>query len=221
MIFDANVWSMILVGIKETLLMVALSSAISYLLGIPLGILLVVSDKNGIKPMPKVNSIVGFIINILRSIPFMILLIMVLPVTRAIVGTTLGWKAVVPPLVFAAAPYIARMVESSLKETDAGIIEAAKSMGASNMQIVTKVYLPEARPSLLTGAAISITTILGYSAMAGFVGGGGLGTIAINYGYYRYQTDIMILTVIILVIIVQLIQEAGNRLSRNTDKRIR
>lgn len=221
MIFDASVWGMIMTGIKETLLMVALSSAISYLIGIPLGILLVVSDKNGIKPMPKLNSVVGFIINILRSIPFMILLIMVLPITRAIVGTTLGWKAVVPPLVFAAAPYIARMVESSLKETDAGVIEAAKSMGAGNMQIVTKVYLPEAKPSLLTGAAISITTILGYSAMAGFVGGGGLGTIAINYGYYRYQTDIMILTVIILVIMVQLIQEAGTRLSRNTDKRIR
>lgn len=221
MIFDGNVWSMILAGIKETLLMVALSSLISYAIGIPLGILLVVSDKNGIRPMPKLNSVVGFIINILRSVPFMILLIMVLPVTRAIVGTTLGWKAVVPPLVFAAAPYIARMVESSLKETDAGIIEAAKSMGASNMQIVTKVYLPEAKPSLITGAAISVTTILGYSAMAGFVGGGGLGTIAINYGYYRYQTDIMILTVVILVLIVQLIQEAGTRMSRNTDKRIR
>lgn len=221
MIFDANVWQMILVGIKETLLMVFLSSAISYVIGIPLGILLVVSDQNGIKPMPKVNSVVGFIINILRSIPFMILLIMVLPVTRAIVGTTLGWKAVVPPLVFAAAPYIARMVESSLRETDAGIIEAAKSMGADNMQIITKVYLPEAKPSLVIGAAISITTILGYSAMAGFVGGGGLGTIAINYGYYRYQTDIMLVTVVILVIIVQLIQEAGTRLSRNTDKRIR
>lgn len=221
MIFDANVWQMILVGIKETLLMVFLSSAISYVIGIPLGILLVVSDQNGIKPMPKVNSVVGFIINILRSIPFMILLIMVLPVTRAIVGTTLGWKAVVPPLVFAAAPYIARMVESSLRETDAGIIEAAKAMGADNMQIITKVYLPEAKPSLIIGAAISITTILGYSAMAGFVGGGGLGTIAINYGYYRYQTDIMLVTVVILVIIVQLIQEAGTRLSRNTDKRIR
>ncbi len=221
MIFDASVWSMILVGIKETLLMVAISSVISYVLGIPLGIILVVTDKNGIKPMTKVNLIIGVIINILRSIPFMILLIMVLPVTRLIVGTTLGWKAVVPPLVFAAAPYIARMVESSLKETDAGVIEAAKSMGASNMQIITKVYLPEAKPSLITGAAISITTILGYSAMAGFVGGGGLGTIAINYGYYRYQTDIMIVTVIILVLIVQLIQEAGTRITRNTDKRIR
>lgn len=220
MSFDAATVSMILEGIKETLLMVFISSAISYLIGIPLGVLLVVSDKDGIKPMPAVNSIVGAIINLLRSVPFMILLILVLPVTRALVGTTLGWKAVVPPLVFSAAPYIARMVESSLKETDAGVIEAAQSMGAGNMEIITKVYLPEATPSLIIGAAISVTTILGYSAMAGFVGGGGLGTIAINYGYYRYQTDMMIVTCIILVLIVQLIQEAGTRLARKLDKRI-
>lgn len=220
MSFDAATVSMILEGIKETLLMVFISSAISYLIGIPLGVLLVVSDKDGIKPMPAVNSIVGAIINLLRSVPFMILLILVLPVTRALVGTTLGWKAVVPPLVFSAAPYIARMVESSLKETDAGVIEAAQSMGAGNMEIISKVYLPEATPSLIIGAAISVTTILGYSAMAGFVGGGGLGTIAINYGYYRYQTDMMIVTCIILVLIVQLIQEAGTRLARKLDKRI-
>lgn len=220
MSFDAATVSMILEGIKETLLMVFISSAISYLIGIPLGVLLVVSDKDGIKPMPAVNSIVGAIINLLRSVPFMILLILVLPVTRVLVGTTLGWKAVVPPLVFSAAPYIARMVESSLKETDAGVIEAAQSMGAGNMEIITKVYLPEATPSLIIGAAISVTTILGYSAMAGFVGGGGLGTIAINYGYYRYQTDMMIVTCIILVLIVQLIQEAGTRLARKLDKRI-
>lgn len=220
MSFDAATVSMILEGIKETLLMVFISSAISYLIGIPLGVLLVVSDKDGIKPMPAVNSIVGAIINLLRSVPFMILLILVLPVTRVLVGTTLGWKAVVPPLVFSAAPYIARMVESSLKETDAGVIEAAQSMGAGNMEIITKVYLPEAMPSLIIGAAISVTTILGYSAMAGFVGGGGLGTIAINYGYYRYQTDMMIVTCIILVLIVQLIQEAGTRLARKLDKRI-
>ena len=146
---------------------------------------------------------------------------MVLPLTRLMVGTTLGAKAVIPPLVIAAAPYIARMVESSLKEVDAGVIEAAKSMGASNFQIVWKVLLPEATPSLLLGAAISITTILGYSAMAGFTGGGGLGTIAINYGYYRYQTDVMLITVAILVIIVQIIQETWMFLSRSGDKRIR
>jgi ABC transporter, permease protein len=208
-------------GIWETLFMTFVSSFLAYVIGIPLGICLVVSSKDGIKPMPPVNVILGIIINILRSIPFIILLIMVLPLTRLMVGTTLGAKAVIPPLVIAAAPYIARMVESSLKEVDAGVIEAAKSMGASNFQIVWKVLLPEATPSLLLGAAISITTILGYSAMAGFTGGGGLGTIAINYGYYRYQTDVMLITVAILVIIVQIIQETWMFLSRSGDKRIR
>lgn len=213
--------SMLGIGIWETLFMTFVSSFLAYVIGIPLGICLVVSSKDGIKPMPPVNVILGIIINILRSIPFIILLIMVLPLTRLMVGTTLGAKAVIPPLVIAAAPYIARMVESSLKEVDAGVIEAAKSMGASNFQIVWKVLLPEATPSLLLGAAISITTILGYSAMAGFTGGGGLGTIAINYGYYRYQTDVMLITVAILVIIVQIIQETWMFLSRSGDKRIR
>lgn len=213
--------SMLGTGIWETLFMTFVSSFLAYVIGIPLGICLVVSSKDGIKPMPPVNVILGIIINILRSIPFIILLIMVLPLTRLMVGTTLGAKAVIPPLVIAAAPYIARMVESSLKEVDAGVIEAAKSMGASNLQIVWKVLLPEATPSLLLGAAISITTILGYSAMAGFTGGGGLGTIAINYGYYRYQTDVMLITVAILVIIVQIIQETWMFLSRSGDKRIR
>ena len=213
--------NMLGMGIFETLLMTFVSSFLAYLIGIPLGISLVVSAKDGIKPMPLLNIILGIIINILRSIPFIILLIMVLPLTRVMVGTTLGAKAVIPPLVIAAAPYIARMVESSLKEVDAGVIEAAKSMGASNFQIVWKVLLPEATPSLLLGAAISITTILGYSAMAGFTGGGGLGTIAINYGYYRYQTDVMLITVAILVIIVQIIQETWMYLSRRGDKRVR
>ena len=213
--------SMLGTGIWETLFLTFVSSFLAYVIGIPLGICLVVSSKDGIKPMPPVNVILGIIINILRSIPFIILLIMVLPLTRLMVGTTLGAKAVIPPLVIAAAPYIARMVESSLKEVDAGVIEAAKSMGASNFQIVWKVLLPEATPSLLLGAAISITTILGYSAMAGFTGGGGLGTIAINYGYYRYQTDVMLITVAILVIIVQIIQETWMFLSRSGDKRIR
>ena len=213
--------SMLGTGIWETLFMTFVSSFLAYVIGIPLGICLVVSSKDGIKPMPPVNVILGIIINILRSIPFIILLIMVLPLTRLMVGTTLGAKAVIPPLVIAAAPYIARMVESSLKEVDAGVIEAAKSMGASNFQIVWKVLLPEATPSLLLGAAISITTILGYSAMAGFTGGGGLGTIAINYGYYRYQTDIMFITVAILVILVQIIQEIFMRSSKHSDKRVR
>ena len=213
--------SMILKGLFETLLMTVASSFFSYLIGIPLGVVLVVTDNTGIKPMPKLNGILGMIINLIRSVPFMILLIMVIPLTRIIVGTSIGPVAVIPPLVIAAVPYIARMVESSLKEVDAGVIEAAKSMGASNAQIIFKVLLPESKPSLLVGAAISVTTILGYSAMAGFTGGGGLGTIAINYGYYRYQTDIMFITVAILVILVQIIQEIFMRSSKSSDKRIR
>ena len=153
--------------------------------------------------------------------PFIILLIMVLPITKFIVGKTIGSNATVVPLIIAASPYIGRMVESSLKEVDAGVIEAAKSMGASTWQIIVKVLLPEAKPSLLVGAAISVTTILGYSAMAGFTGGGGLGDIAIRYGYHRYQTDMMMVTVVLLVIIVQLIQEVAMRMSRKSDKRIR
>jgi ABC transporter, permease protein len=213
--------SMILTGLYETLLMTAASSFFSYVIGIPLGVILVVSDTNGIKPMPVLNGVLGSVINLIRSVPFMILLIMVIPLTRLMVGTSIGPVAVIPPLVIAAAPYIARMVESSLKEVDAGVIEAAKSMGASNMQIIFKVLLPESKPSLLVGAAISVTTILGYSAMAGFTGGGGLGTIAINYGYYRYQTDIMFITVAILVILVQIIQEIFMRSSKRCDKRVK
>lgn len=221
MIFSPQIMELIKSGIGETLYMVFASAIISYVIGIPLGIILVVTDKDGIRPIPLLQKVLGIVINLLRSIPFLILLIMVMPVTRVMVGTTLGAKAVVPPLVIAAAPYIARMVESSFKEVDAGVIEAAKSMGASTFQIIWKVLLPEAKPSLLVGAAISTTTILGYSAMAGAVGGGGLGGIAINYGYYRYQSDMMFLTVAILVIIVQIIQEIGMKLARVSDKRIR
>ena len=217
---EPQTWGMIVKGIGETALMVFLSSLLAYCLGIPLGIFLVVTDGKGIAPLPFLNGIAGFIVNILRSIPFIILLIMILPFTRLLVQTTLGVRAVIPPLVISAFPYIARMVESSLKEVNGGVIEAAKSMGASTGQIIFKVLLPEATPSLLIGAAISVTTILGYSAMAGFTGGGGLGTIAINYGYYRYEYDTMAVTVLILVLMVQLIQETGMRLSKWVDKRI-
>lgn len=221
MIFDATVLQMLKTGIWESLFMTFASSFFAYLIGIPLGIFLVVTDKDGIYPIPWFQRILGLIINLLRSVPFIILLIMVLPITRAIVGTTLGAKAVIPPLVIASAPYVARVVEASFKEVDPGVIEAAKSMGSSTLQIIWKVLLPEAKPSLLVGAALSITTILAYSAMAGFVGGGGLGDIAIKYGYYRYQTEMMFITVAILVIIVQVIQEAGMKLSRVSDKRIK
>lgn len=221
MTFDMDTLIMMLTGVGETLYMTFLPSFLSYLIGIPLGILLVVTDSNGIKPIPAIQKTLGLLINLLRSVPFIILLVMALSFTRLIVGTTLGAKAVVVPLVIAASPYVARVVESSLKEVDQGVIEAAQSMGASNLQIIWKVLLPEARPSLLVGGTISITTILGYSAMAGFVGGGGLGAIAINYGYYRYETGMMMVAVILLVIIVQLIQEIGMKIAKKNDKRIR
>lgn len=221
MTFSPQIMELIQNGIGETLCMVLISTVLSYVIGIPLGIILVVTDKEGIHPIPLLQKILGTAINLLRSIPFLILLIMMIPLTRKLVGTSLGWKAVVPPLVASAAPYIARMVESSFKEIDVGVIEAAKSMGASTFQIIWKVLLPESKPSLLVGAAISTTTILGYSAIAGAVGGGGLGGIAINYGYYRYESDMMFLTVAILVIIVQIIQEIGMKLARVSDKRIR
>lgn len=221
MTFDAAMFDMMKMGIWETVYMVFISSFFSYLFGIPMGIILVVTDKNGIRPCPVLHQVLGLVINIFRSIPFIILLIMVLPFTKLVVGTVVGSKAIIVPLTIAAAPYVARMVESSFKEVDAGVIEAAKSMGASTMQIIWKVLLPEAKPSLLVGAAIAITTIVGYSAMAGFVGGGGLGAIAINYGYYRYDTPVMMVTVVIMVIIVQIIQEAGMWLVRKTDKRIK
>ncbi len=218
---DSTTLNMLGTGIWETIYMVAMSSIFSYVIGIPLGVILVVTARDGIKPIPAVEKALGIIINLLRSVPFIILAIMLLPVTRKVVGTTIGPNAMVFPLIVAGSPYIARMVESSFREVDAGVIEAAKSMGASTWQIIYKVLLPESKPSLLVGAAISVTTILGYTAMGGFVGAGGLGAIAINYGYYRYQTDIMLITVAIMVIIVQIIQESFMKLSKVNDKRIR
>lgn len=210
---------LILRGILETLYMTLVSSALAYLFGLPLGLLLVVTDKGGIRPVPWLNRILGVFVNIIRSVPFIILLVALIPVTRAIVGTAVGSTATIVPLVIGSAPFVARMVESSIKEVDWGVIEAAQSMGASPLQIVWKVLLPEAKPSLVVGSAIAITTILSYSAMAGFVGGGGLGAIAINYGYYRYQADTMLITVAILVVIVQVFQEVGMYLANRGDKR--
>lgn len=208
-------------GIVETLYMVLVSSALSYVIGIPLGVLVFVTDKNGICQNRAVNFVVGGIINLVRSIPFLILLVAILPFTRLVVGTTIGSTATIVPLVVAAAPYVARMVESSLKEVDGGVIEAAHAMGSSAFQIIYKVLLPEAKPSLIVGATISLATILGYSAMAGFVGGGGLGAIATNYGYYRYDSQTMLITVVLLVVIVQIFQESGLRLVNRIDKRIK
>ncbi len=217
--FDAATWIMLGEGLLDTIYMTLASTAMAYLLGLPLGLLLVITEKGSICPLPVFNRVLGVIINLLRSIPFLILLVWVMPVTRAIVGTTIGSSATVVPLVIAAAPFIARMVESSIKEVDPGVIEAAQSMGATNAQIVWKVLLPEAKPSLIVGAAISVTTILGYSAMAGFVGGGGLGDIAIRFGYYRYEDEIMLITVIILVLLVQVMQEVGMRIASSSDRR--
>lgn len=218
--FSQKVLEMIGMGILETLYMTVLSSILAYILGLPLGIILVVTDKDGIAPRVVLNRIVGVIVNILRSIPFVILLVALMPFTRMVIGTTLGPNALVVPLVIGSAPYIARLIESSLKEVDHGIIEAAQSMGASPSQIVFKVLIPEAMPSLIMGGAIAVITILSYSAMGGFVGAGGLGTIAINYGYYRYQADKMLVTVAILVLIVQGVQELGGRFMRRSDKRL-
>ena len=206
-------------GILETLYMTLVSSVLAYAIGLPLGLVLVVTDKDGIRPIVPLNKAVGILVNLVRSVPFIILLVAVIPFTRALIGTSLGSTATIVPLVIAAAPFVARIVESSIKEVDRGVIEAAQSMGASPLKIVYKVLLPEAKPSLIVGSAIAITTILSYSAMSGFVGGGGLGTIAINYGYYRYKPDIMFITVIILVLIVQVFQEVGMKIAKIGDKR--
>lgn len=213
-----EVWAQ---SLWETLYMVIVSTAVSYLIGLPLGLLLVVTNKDGIRPMPLLNTVLGVVVNILRSIPFLILAVMITPMTRAIAGKAIGTTAMIVPLTVAAAPYVARMVESSIKEVPFGVIEAAQSMGASPWQIVCKVLVPEAKPSLMVGGAISIVTILGYSAMAGFIGGGGLGTIAVNYGYNRYRADIMLVACIIIVIVVQIFQVAGMWLARRLDKRNR
>lgn len=218
--FDSQMIQMLVEGTVESIYMTVAITVISYIIGIPLGVFLVISDKNGIHPMSSLNWLVGGIVNILRSVPFLIMMITIQPLTRMIVGTTIGTRAAIVALVVSAAPFVARMVEQSLLEIDHGVIEAAQSMGASNTQIIAKVLLPESKPSLLNGALVSATTILGYSAMAGFIGGGGLGDIAIRYGYNRYDTETMLITVVLLVILVQIIQSVGSRIAKRSDKRI-
>ncbi|HZK01994.1 MAG TPA: methionine ABC transporter permease [Anaerovoracaceae bacterium] len=218
--FSEATLNMFAVGLAETLYMVLASTSIAYIIGLPLGIALVISEESP-KPLAQLfNKSLGLIVNLLRSVPFLILMMALNPLTRKVIGTTIGPNAAVMALVVASAPFIARLVESSLKEVDRGVIEAANSMGASMPQIIWKVLLPEARPSLLVGAAIAVTTILSYSAMAGIIGGGGLGDIAIRYGYYRYQFDIMLVTMLLLVILVQVLQEIGMRLAKTFDKRV-
>ena len=207
--------------IWATLYSTVLATIFAYIIGLPLGILLVTGEKGGVRPLPgALMKVLNFVINILRSVPFLILMIMAIPLSRLILGTSVGTNAMIPPLVIAAFPFVARMVESSLREVDHGVLEAAESMGASPFQIVRKVLLPEALPSLLTSATTVTITILGYGAMAGIIGGNGLGATAINYGYYRNQPVILYGAVIVLVILVQIIQSAGTHTAVGSDKRL-
>ena len=209
-------------GIWETFYVTVVSTALAVVIGLPLGVLLVAGDKNGVLPLPRwLMSILNVVINLLRSIPFLILMIMVFPLSRLIVGTTVGTVATIVPLVVAAFPFVARLVESSLRELSPNIIEAAQSMGATPMQIIVKVMIPESVPSLISNLTIAITTILGYSAMSGIIGGGGLGKIAINYGYYRYKYLIMVFAVILLIILVQIFQSVGTKLTIKLDRRLK
>ena len=210
---------MIITGIGQTLYMTILSTVVGYVFGLPLGVMLAVFDKDGLRPNKAVYKVLDVLSNIIRRIPFLILRILIIPLTRLIGGNSYGSSATVVPLVVAAIPFIGRMVESSIKEVDAGVVEAARSMGASDLRIIVKVLLLESRTSLITGATIAIGTILGYSAMAGSVGGGGLGDIAIRYGYYRYESQIMIVTVILLVVLVQVFQSIGMIIASKLDKR--
>lgn len=207
--------------IWETLYSTMLSTFFAYVIGLPLGILLVAGEHGGVFRLPSaLMKVLNIIVNILRSVPFLILMIIVLPLSAILVGTRIGTIAAIPPLIIAAAPFVARMVESSLREVDKGVIEAAQAMGCSPWQIIFKVMLPESLPSLLSGATIALTTILGYGAMAGAIGGGGLGKVAINTGYYRSWADVMLLSVIILVLLVQIFQSVGTHLAVRSDKRL-
>lgn len=206
----------------ETFYVTVLSTALSLLIGLPLGILLVTGEKNGVLPLPAwLMHVLNAVINLLRSIPFLILMIMVLPLSRAIIGTAVGTTATIVPLVAAAFPFVARLVESSLRELDSNIIEAAQSMGATPSQIIWKVMIPESIPSLIQNVTIALTTILGYSAMSGIIGGGGLGKIAIDYGYYRYKYLVMFAAVVLLIILVQIFQSLGTHLATKSDKRLK
>ena len=213
--------NLFLLGVWQTIYLTVISTVFAYVLGLPLGLLLCVSDKDGIHPMPVLNKILSILINAFRSVPFIILMVAMLPVAKVIVGTSIGNAAMIVMLIIAAAPYVARMVESSLKEVSPGVIEAAQSMGCTNMQIVTHVLLPEAKPALIQGAVISMVTILGYSAMAATIGGTGLGQIAIIYGHQRSNDDITWICVLLTVVIVQIIQIVGTYIARKTDKRIK
>lgn len=209
-------------AIWETVYVTVISTFFAIVIGLPLGVLLVTGEKSGIRPIPSpLLKLINWVINILRSVPFLILMILVIPLTRAIIGTSIGTTACIVPLTIAAFPFAARLAESSLREVSPSTLEMAQSMGASPFKIITKVLIPESIPSLISNATIAITTVLGYSAMSGIIGGGGLGKIAINYGYYRYKYLVMIIAVILLILIVQLFQSVGTLLAKKTDKRLK
>lgn len=209
-------------AIWETFYVTVLSTFFAVLLGLPLGVLLVVGEKNGVLPLPRwLMTVLNVLVNLLRSIPFLILMIMVIPLSRVIVGTSIGTVATIVPLVVAAFPFVARLVETSLRELNPNIIEAAQSMGASPLQIIVKVMIPESVPSLLSNLTTALTTVLGYSAMSGAIGGGGLGKIAIDYGYYRFRYLVMLIAVVLLVVLVQIFQTVGTRLAAKCDKRLK
>jgi D-methionine transport system permease protein len=211
--------ALLLKSLWETIYMVALSTVIATAAGIPLGVILVCTDRGGILQNLGINRVLGWIVNATRSTPFIILMVAIIPLTRMIVGTSIGTAAAMVPLCIAAAPFIARLVETSLKEVDGGVIEAAQAMGATPWQIITKVMIPDAMPSIISGITITIINLIGCSAMAGAVGGGGLGDLAIRYGYQRFQADVMIITVVILIIMVQVVQSVGDYASRRLNKR--
>ena len=212
---------LVLKGLWETIYMTVGATVLAYIVGLPLGLVLAATAADGVRPNRGVNLVHGAIVNVLRSVPFLILLYTVIPVTRFVVGTAIGTKATIVPLFISAFPFVARLVESSAREVDRGVVEASLSMGASVGQVIRKVILPEALPSLINGAAIATTTILGYSAMAGVAGGGGLGAIAINYGYSRYNTAVMLTMCAVIVVVVQCFQSAGTLGARLSDRRIR
>lgn len=209
------------IGVLETLYMTAASTVLAYIIGLPLGIVLVITDRDGLTPVVWLNKTISIVVNIFRSIPFIILMVALIPFSRALIGTSIGNGAMILMLVVASAPYVARMVESSLKEVDKGVVEAARSMGANTFQIIWKVYLPEAKPSLIVGAVISTVTILGYSAMSGTIAGGGLGSIAVTQARPSNAQDVIWLCVALIVVIVQVIQEVGMLIARKVDKRLR
>lgn len=214
------IWEMIAKGIWETIYSTVLATLVACILGLILGVLLVAGEKDGVRPLPSgVMKVLNFVINILRSVPFLILMIMVLPLSKLILGTNVGTPASIIPLIVAAAPFVARLVETALREVDRGVIEAAQAMGCTPFQIIWKVILPESMPSLLSSFTTSLVTILGYGAMGGAIGGGGLGQMAINYGYYKYNFAVMLVVVVLIVILVQVFQSIGTRIAVSADHR--